>query len=63
MCDNKISKHVKQQETSEFLNSYGIKTPFNKIPWVDPHFFKSIKQVNIRYKMNKIVNNFLISRR
>ena len=61
VCDSKKSKFNKRQEASRFVNSWGIKKPFNKILWVDPIFLKSIKQVNTGYNLNKIVNNFLLS--
>ena len=61
VCDSKKSKFNKRQEASRFVNSWGIKKPFNKILWVDPIFLKSIKQVNTGYDLNKIVNNFLLS--
>ena len=46
MCNSKKSKFIKQQEVSELLN-------------ID-FCFNCIKQVNTRYKMNEIVNKFLI---
>ena len=61
MCDIKKSKFIKEQEASGLLSSLGIKTPLSKIPLVGPLFFNSIKQVNTRYKMNEIVNNFLLA--
>ena len=61
VCDSKKSKFNKRQEATRFVNSWGIKKPFNKILWVDPIFLKSIKQVNSGYNLNKIVNNFLLS--
>ena len=61
VCDSKKSKFNKRQEATRFVNSWGIKKPFNKILWVDPIFLKSIKQVNTGYNLNKIVNNFLLS--
>ena len=35
---------------------------FNKIPLLGLPFFKSIQHVNARYKMNEIINNFLLAR-
>ena len=53
-CDNKKLKFIKEQEAGRLLSSLGIKTPFSKIPLVKVLFcFKSIKQVNKRYKLMK----------
>ena len=44
-------KFIKQQETSGLLSSYGIKTPLNKIPLLDPFnpfCFNSIKRYSIK---------------
>ena len=39
VCDNKISKFIKEQETSGLLNSLGIKTSLTYIPLVGPLSF------------------------
>ena len=39
VCDNKISKFMKEQETSGLLNSLGIKTSLTYIPLVGPLSF------------------------
>ena len=57
----KKSKFIKQQEASGLSSSLGIKTPLSKIPFVFLFCFKSIQQVNTRYKMNEIVNQFLLA--
>ena len=49
---SKQLKFIKEQETSGLLSNLGIKTPLSKTPLVGPLLFKSIKQVNISYKMN-----------
>ena len=36
MCDSKKSKFIKEEKASGILSSLGIKTPFSKIPLVDP---------------------------
>ena len=36
MCDSKKSKFIKEKKASGILSSLGIKTPFSKIPLVDP---------------------------
>ena len=49
--DSKKNEFIKQQEASGLLSSYGIKTPLNKIPLVDPFnpfCFNSIKQYSIK---------------
>ena len=63
LSDSKKSKFIKQQEASKLLSSLGIKTPLIKIPlFLKKLFcFNSIKQVNTRYKMTKIVNKFLLA--
>ena len=43
------------------MSSLGIKRPLNKIPLLVPLSFKSIQQINTRYKMNEIVNKFLLA--
>ena len=47
----KKMKFIKQQEASGLLSSYGIKTPLNKIPLLDPFnpfCFNSIKRYSIK---------------
>ena len=61
MCNSKKETFTKEQEDIRLLSSLGIKTPLNKIPLEVLFYFKSIKQVNKRYKMNEIVNNFLLA--
>ena len=39
VCDSKKSEFIKEQETSGFLSSLGIKTPLNKIPLLGPLLF------------------------
>ena len=49
--DSKKYEFIKQQEASGLLSSYGIKTPLNKIPLVDPFnpfCFNSIKRYSIK---------------
>ena len=61
VCDSKKSKFIIEQEACGLLSSVGIKTPASKIPFVGPLLFNSIKQVNTRYKMNEILNKFLLA--
>ena len=61
VCDSKKSTFIKEQEASGLLSSLGIKTSLSKIPLVGPISFKSNKQVNTRFKMNEIVNKFLLA--
>ena len=49
--DSKKNEFIKQQKASGLLSSYGIKTPLNKIPLVDPFnpfCFNSIKRYSIK---------------
>ena len=55
VCDSEKLKLIKEQEASGLLSSLGIKTPLSKIPLVDPLLFYT------RYKINEIVNKFLLS--
>ena len=41
--------------------SKNLKVKLSKIALVDPFLLKGIKQVNARYNMDEIVNNFLIA--
>ena len=61
VCNSKKSKFIKEQEASRLLSSLGIKTPLSKIPLVGPLLFQKPQQVNARYKMNEIVNKFLLA--
>ena len=58
LCDSKKSKFIK---ASGLLSSLGIKTSLSKTPLVGPVLFKRYQQVNTRYKMNEIVNKFLVA--
>ena len=58
----KKSKFIKQQEASRLLSNLGIKIPLSKIPLVGPLLFNIVKQVNTRYKINELVNKFLLAR-
>ena len=58
LCDSKKSKFIK---ASGLLSSLGIKTSLSKTPLVGPLLFKRYQQVNTRYKMNEIVNKFLVA--
>ena len=62
MCDSKRSKFIKEQEASGLLSSLGIKTALSKILLGGLLLFlNSIKQVNTKYKMNEVVNKFLLA--
>ena len=39
VCNSKKSTFIKELEASGFLNSFGIKTPLNKIPLFGPPLF------------------------
>ena len=62
MCDSKKSKFIKEQEASRLLSSLGINKTLSKIPLVGHLLFQRYYQVNTRYKLNKIVNKFLLAR-
>ena len=62
VCDSKKSNFITEQEARGFLSSLGIKTLLSKIPLVGPLLFQRYQQVNTRYKMNEIVNKFLLAR-
>ena len=63
VCDSEISKSIKEQEASGLLSSLGIRTPLKEIPLSEGRLlFKSMKQVNTKYKMNVIVNKLLLAR-
>ena len=59
--ESKKSSFVKEQEASGLLSSLAIKTYLSKIPLVGPISFKSTKQVNTSFKMNEIINKFLLA--
>ena len=61
VSSSKKSKFLKEQEARGLLSSLGIRAPLSQIPFVGPVLFNSIKQVNTRYKMNKIMNKFLLT--
>ena len=54
ICDTKKLRFIKYQEASGLLRSLGINTVFSKIPLLGPFLFE-------RYKMDEILNKFLIS--
>ena len=54
----KKAKFIKEQEPSGLLSSLEINTPLNKYTFC----FRSIQQIETRYKLNEIVNNFLLLR-
>ena len=50
------------QEYNRLLSNLGIKkVKLSKIPSAGPLFFQRYSQVNRRYKMNEIVNRFLLA--
>ena len=53
VCGSKKSRFIKKQ-ASEILINLGLKTPLNNIPLLDDILFQN-------YKMNEIVNNFLLA--
>ena len=61
VCNSKKLKFIKEQGASGLLSSLGIKTPLSKIPLVSSLLFCRYELVNTRYKMNDIVNKFLLA--
>ena len=55
ICNSKKSRFIKNQEAKELLSNLGVKTPLSKVPILGDILFKL-------YKMNEIVNNFLLAR-
>ena len=55
-CCSKRSIILKEQEAKQILSSLGLKTSLNKIISLGKIFFNNTYQ----YKMNKIVNTFLL---
>ena len=54
ICGSKKSKFIKQQE-AKVLSNLGLKTPLDKIPVLSKYF------VLIKYKMNNLINKFLLA--
>ena len=55
------SRFTKEQGVSGLLSRLGIKKPLSKIPLVGPLLLWRHLEVNTRYKMNEIVNKFLLA--
>ena len=58
---NKKLKFVKEQEAGVLLSSLGIHRSLNEIPLLGALCFKSIQQINTRYKMDEVVKKFLLA--
>ena len=54
ICGSKKSKFIKQQE-AKVLSNLALKTPLDKIPVLSKYF------VLIKYKMNNLINKFLLA--
>ena len=61
MCDIKRLKFIKEQEASRLSSSQGIKTPLSKIHLIGHLLSQRSLEVNISYKMNKIVKTFSLA--
>ena len=57
-CGIKKSRFVKEQEAKGLLSNLGIETPLSKIPLLNVLFWMQFHWV---YKMNEIVNRFLLA--
>ena len=58
-CGIKKSQFIKNQEAKGLLSNLSIKTPLSKVPILGDIFLKKIRKA--MYKMNKIVNKFLLA--
>ena len=54
ICGSKKSRFIKNQGAKGLLSNLGLKTPLNTVPVLGDIYFW-------RYKMNQIVNNFLLA--
>ena len=59
-CGSKKSRFIEKQVVSGITSSLGLKTPLNKIPLLGDFFFLNTIPLN-HYKMNEIVNKFLLA--
>ena len=57
-CGFKKSRFVKEQEAKDLLSKLGMKTAMSKIPLLNALFWMQFHWV---YKMNEIVNKFLLA--
>ena len=57
VCRGKKSRFMKKQEAKGLSSSLNLKTLLNKIPLLGDTFFNSCYQ----YKVNEIVNKFLLA--
>ena len=65
ICGSKKSKYIKEQQAKGILSSVGIRTPLNKIPVLGDILFQlsaSSLSAILLYKMNNIINKFLLAR-
>ena len=56
ICGSKKSRFIKNQEAKGLLSNFGLKTRLSKVPILGDILFWSLK-----YKMNEIVNKFLLT--
>ena len=54
ICGSKKSRFIKNQEAIGLLSNLGVRTPLSKVPILGDILFW-------RYKMNEIVNKFLLA--
>ena len=59
MCGSKKSRFIKNQEVKGLLSSLGLRTPLTKVPLLGDILFQSATP--LEYKMNEIVNKFLLA--
>ena len=64
ICSSKKLIHIKNQEAKGLLSNLGLRKPLSKVPILgDILFWVQLRWVKLRwrYKMNKIVNKFLLA--
>ena len=59
MCGSKKSRFIKNQEVKGLLSSLGLRAPLTKVPLLGDILFQSATP--LEYKMNEIVNKFLLA--
>ena len=64
ICGSRKSRFIKNQEAKSLLSNLGIRTPLSKVPVLgNVLFWVQLRWVKLRwrYKLNEIVNTFLIA--
>ena len=64
ICGSKKSRFIKNKEAKRLLSSLGVRPPLSRIPILGDILFwcaTLFKTASLRYKMNEIVNKFLLA--